>query len=227
MFSSLVFAVFLKSKETDEVIHNILTYYAASGNCIPQYFYSDNGGEFCSDAFREMCEMLGSEALATAPYSPWSNGKVEKIHHVVDTIYDKVSTSHPQLSPEVILSWACFAKNQWPSSTLGGFSAFQLHYGKSPAMSDNSSSTLPYLSGVVSSKVVLEHIRAMEAGHKAHSEALFSRKIRTALRHKIRAQQKVFQQGEKVYFKRDQIKGQAGHQLSLAGGSSVLDCSPK
>ena len=52
-------------------------------------------------------------------------------------------------------------------------------------------SSLPSLCGVVSSKVVLEHMKAMEACHKAHSEALFSRKIRDALRHKIRAQQSV------------------------------------
>jgi len=211
MFSSLVFAVFLKTKNTDEVVDNIFKYYAASGTCIPQYIYSDNGNEFCSNTFREMCEMLGIEPLTTAPYSPWSNGKVEKIHHIVDSIYDKVSSSHPQLSPQVVLSWSCFSKNQWPSSTLGGFSAFQLHYGKTPSMPDNTSSSLPNLSGVVSSKVVLDHMKAMEAGHRAHSEALFSRKIREALKHKIRAQQRIFNSGDKVYYKRDQIKGPAGH----------------
>ena len=134
-----------------------------------------------------MAEMLGVEVVTTAPYSPWSNGKVEKIHHVVDLIYDKVSSSHPQLSPEVILSWSCFAKNQWPTSTLGGFSAFQVQYGKSPAMPDNCSAGLPNLSGRISSETVLSHMQAMEACQKAHTEAMFSRKIKEALKNKIRS----------------------------------------
>ena len=88
---------------------------------------------------------------------------------------------------------------------------FCWYYGKTPSMPDNTSSSLPNLSGVVSSKVVLDHMKAMEAGHRAHSEALFSRKIREALKHKIRAQQRIFNSGDKVYYKRDQIKGPAGH----------------
>ena len=78
-------------------------------------------------------------------------------------------------------------------------------------MPDNSSASLPNLCGVVSSKVILEHMQAMEACHKAHSEALFSQKIREALRHKIRSQQRVFQSGDKVYYKRNQLKGSDGH----------------
>ena len=123
MFSSLVFAVFLENKSTDLVVNKIFTHYSASGTHILRSFFSDNGPGFCSESFCEMCKMLGIEPITTTPYLPWSNGKVEKIHHVIDTIFDKVTTSQPHLSPEVVLSWACFAKNQWPSSTLGGFSA--------------------------------------------------------------------------------------------------------
>ena len=53
-------------------------------------------------------------------------------------------------------------------------------------------------------------MKAIDACHR-HSKALFGRKIRDALRHKIRAQQKVFAVGEKVYYKHDQIKGPEGH----------------
>ena len=155
--------------------------------------------------------MLGVECLTTAPYSPWSNGKVERIHAVVDSIYKKVTFSHPQLSPSVILSWACFSKNQWPSTTLAGFSAYQLHYGSSPALPDISSSTLPQINSAVSSGKVLEHMKAMEETHKAHTETMFSNKIKEALKRKIRAQQQVFYPNDKVYYKRDQIFGPGGH----------------
>ena len=220
MFSSLVFAVFLSTKRTEEVVDKIFTYYAASGTCIPKKFYSDMGSEFCSNTFREMCEMFGVEVLTTAPYSPWSNGKVEKIHHIVDTIYEKVSLSHPDLPCTTVLSWSCFAKNQWPSSTLSGYSAYQLHYGSSPAIPDVTTATLPQLNTVVSSSKVHEHMKAMEACHKAHSKAMFSKKIKEALLSKIRAQQQIFTAGEKVYYKRDQVKGPEGHMYK--GPAMVL-----
>ena len=133
-------------------------------------------------------------------------------------IYDKVTSSHPQLSPETILSWACFAKNQWPSSTLGGFSAFQLQYGKSPSMPDNTSAELPNLSGTVTSQLVLDHMKAMEACQKAHSVALFSRKIKDALKTKIRAHQRIFDIGQKVYYKRDQVMSSDRHYWKTRTG---------
>ena len=53
-------------------------------------------------------------------------------------------------------------------------------------MPDNTSAELPNLCGVVTSEIVLDHMRAMEACQKVHSEALFSRKIKDALKNKIR-----------------------------------------
>ena len=73
-------------------------------------------------------------------------------------------------------------------------------------MPDNTRSELPNLSGTVTSQLVLDHMKAMEACQKAHSVALFSRKIKDALKNKLRAQQRVFEIGQKVYYKRDQIR---------------------
>ena len=54
-------------------------------------------------------------------------------------------------------------------------------------------------------------MKAMEATHKAHTESMFSNKIKEALKRKIRAQQQIFHSGDKVYYKRDQVKGPSGH----------------
>ena len=51
----------------------------------------------------------------------------------------------------------------------------------------------------------------MEEAHKAHTETMFSNKIKEALKRKIRAQQQVFYPNDKVYYKRDQILGPGGH----------------
>ena len=54
-------------------------------------------------------------------------------------------------------------------------------------------------------------MKAMEEAHKAHTETMFSNKIKEALKRKIRAQQQVFYPNDKVYYKRDQILGPGGH----------------
>ena len=48
-----------------------------------------------------------------------------------------------------------------------------------------------------------EHIRALHAGRKAFAEVQCDEQTRRALRHKVRSVEKRFDQGSKVYFKRD------------------------
>ena len=48
-------------------------------------------------------------------------------------------------------------------------------------MPDNSSAEIPNLIGMVTSELVLDHMKAMDACQKAYFVALFSRKIRYEL----------------------------------------------
>ena len=43
---------------------------------------NDNGTQFISDQFNQMCQEYGIQHMQTAPYSPQSNGQAE---HFVDT----------------------------------------------------------------------------------------------------------------------------------------------
>ena len=52
-------------------------------------------------------------------------------------------------------------------------------------------------------QVVGDHIKAMHAARSAFMKAESSEKISRALRHPVRACEQYFQQGEKVYYKRN------------------------
>ena len=51
---------------------------------IPQVIISDNGGEFKNGSLEEACKQLGIEHRLVAPYSPQSNGFVERQHRVLN-----------------------------------------------------------------------------------------------------------------------------------------------
>lgn len=52
---------------------------------IPHAVVTDNGGEFCSDAFTTTCHQLGIQHKKTTPYHPQSNGMIERIHRTLKT----------------------------------------------------------------------------------------------------------------------------------------------
>ena len=44
---------------------------------------SDRGANFMSSMIKEMCKILGMMKLWTMPYHPWTNGLVERSHHMI------------------------------------------------------------------------------------------------------------------------------------------------
>ena len=103
------------------------------------------------------------------------------------------------MDPVVALAWAVNAKNSFPM--FGGYSSYQLVFRKNPQLPNIITDTLPALSGATTSESVGNHIQAIQAGRKAFTEALCDEKIRRALRHKVRAVEKVFEHGESVFYR--------------------------
>ena len=108
---------------------------------------------------------------------------------------------HAKMKAKVMLAWAVPAKNSYPM--IGGFSSFQLVFGKQPKVPNDMVDKLPALEGVTTSKSLAMHITAMHAGRKAFTEALYNEKVQKALRHNVRAVERVYLQGEDVYYRRD------------------------
>ena len=77
-------AVPLRRKTTNCVIRAFLQQYVGVLG-IPSVIVTDNGGEFVSRAFDELCQTLGVVHRRTTPYHPQSNGHVERVHRTLKT----------------------------------------------------------------------------------------------------------------------------------------------
>ena len=128
--------------------------------------------------------------MHTAAYSPFSNGLCERNHAVVDEMVAKIKAEQPDLPLKVALSWAVNAKNCL--QMVGGFSPYQLVYGRNPKLPSTLSDELPALEGTTSSEMVAKHLNASHSARKAFIAAEASEKIRRALRHKVKSTGKSF-----------------------------------
>ena len=81
---------------------------------------------------------------------------------------------------------------------------------------------LPVLEGVTTSESVAAHINALYAGRKAFAEAQCDEKIRKALRHKVRAVERTYNQGEKVYYRRDSDKSRWRGPATVLGNKGSI-----
>ena len=194
-------AAVVKSKEKGEIVDKIFRHWIALFEP-PRKILCDNGGEFNNELMRNLGEMLNIELRSTAVEAPWSNGMVERHNGILATMTEKVMDDN---SCTLEVCWAISAKNALHNSF--GFSPNQLVFGKNPntpsVLHDNS----PAMEGVTPSKLIASHLNAMNRARKAFIESETSEKLRRALRKKTRnITSEIFQQGDKVYYKRNNSK---------------------
>ena len=115
-----------------------------------------------------------------------------------------------------------------------GFSSYQLVYGKNPNIPSVMTANPPTLEGTTVSSSFAQHINTLDAARQAYIQAESSERIRKALRHKIRTFATVFEQGCRVYYKRDSsnkwkgpgiVCGQDGKIIFIRHGSSIVRVS--
>lgn len=169
------FSCVTKSKEPDEIVEKIIETWLGTGLGAPVKFLCDNGGEFANNTFLEMCENMNIQVVHTAAYSPFSNGLCERNHAIIDEMVVKIMAEQPKLSLKVALAWAVNAKNCLQMT--GGFSPYQLVYGRNPKLPCTMSDELPALEGTTSSEMVAKHINASHSARKAFIAAETSERI--------------------------------------------------
>ena len=69
----------------------------SSGFGAPNKVLVDNGSEFDNPDYLDVMAQFNVEVLATAAYSPWSNGICERNHAVVVVMVQKIIEEEPKI----------------------------------------------------------------------------------------------------------------------------------
>ena len=164
----------VRSKEPQVIVEKIIEIWIGTGIGPPRKFLCDNGREFANNLFLDLCENMNVQVIHTAAYSPFSNGLCERNHAVIDEMVLKIKAEQPECSLEVALAWAINAKNCL--QMVGGYSPYQLVFGRNPNLPCTLNDNLPALEGSTSSEMIAKHLNASHNARKSFIEAETSEK---------------------------------------------------
>lgn len=162
---------------------------------------TDNGGEFSSDEMQEVTSILNVKVCTTAGMSPFQNGLCEQVHAVTDMMLLKLEADYGNVNSQALLCWANMARNSL--QMWNGFSSHQLVFGTNPNLPNIMKNTHPALDGCTSSEVFAKHLNALHDTRKAFIQTEADERIRRALRSKVRASERIFENGDQVFNKRE------------------------
>jgi len=134
----------IHDKEPDMIIAAIqkiwINGYGLGPGLPSKAFYVDNGGEFVNQKLLNLCQAQGITLKKTSSYSPQQNGLNERNHGLVDIMVEKIRRDYPKMTMQEAVNEAAFAKN-CIIQQHGGFSPFQLVYGRNPGIPGASESS--------------------------------------------------------------------------------------
>ena len=171
----------------------------------PEYLMSDRGKEMINPQLRSLCQMYGIKFTSTASHSPHQNSINERGHFTVDRSMDRLLTADPSLKPQVALAWAVQACNTL--QMVGGFSSFQLVFGRNPSYPSITEAEAGFDEDVTSkSDSWAVQYRTMMAAREAFAAVQADITIKKALEQRIYSNYNALQKGDWIYFKRNPDK---------------------
>ena len=228
MFSRFSATSIIPDKKAETIIDKLYTIWIVIFGP-PKTWFSDNGGEFVNSEFTSMSESLGITILTSAAQSPFSNGICERHNSLISVTFDKI-IDEVGCSPHVALSWATYAKNSLCNSY--GYSPYMLTMGRNPQIPGlDEVKSVTTLNESVVSKLLADHLNAMNKSRTAFLEANNSDRLKRALRSRIPEVETEYFTGDKVYFKKAQQKkwcgpatviGKDGKLVYLRQGGSIF-----
>lgn len=99
---------------------------------VPRTILSDNGLEFNNQQVEHLCKKFNIIHLKTPAYHPSSNGRVEKVNHLLAERLRKLKIEYPQHNWKQLLGYATFQYNATPQSKQ--VSPFFLTFGRTPVI---------------------------------------------------------------------------------------------
>ncbi|PNF18074.1 hypothetical protein B7P43_G03322 [Cryptotermes secundus] len=97
---------------------------------IPQVLLTDQGSNFLSELFANMCKLLKIKRIKTTAYHPQSNGALERTHRVL-VEYLRCYILEDQTNWDKWIPYATFVFNTTPHTSTG-FTPHELMFGRKP-----------------------------------------------------------------------------------------------
>ena len=144
---------------------------------------------------------------------------------------DKMFEEDPKIKIQLVLANAIGAKNSMQNHL--GFTPIQLVTGTLPNIPSVLNSDLPALEEA-DPNAVNNHLNVMSAAGRAFVKAESPDKIKRTLRHHVRTSEECFENGEKVFYKRDggkrwhgpgKVVGQLRTVIFVIHGSRLMKCT--
>ncbi|XP_053378575.1 uncharacterized protein LOC128548173 [Mercenaria mercenaria] len=121
-FTKWIVALPIRNQEATTVAKNFVEKFVTVFG-VPKQIHSDQGTNFESNVFREMCEILGSEKTRTTALRPQSDGLVERGHRKIKSMLSKFVSENQK-------DWDTFL----PITSMAHNSAVQESTGFTPSM---------------------------------------------------------------------------------------------
>lgn len=102
---------------------------------MPTVLLTDQGANFCSNLFKNLCKMLKIKKIRTSAYRPQSDGSIERYHRVLKD-YLRHFVNENENNWDELINLACFSYNTSKHSSLG-YSPFELMFGRNANISSN------------------------------------------------------------------------------------------
>lgn len=96
----------------------------------PDAILTDQGSNFMSQVFKELCKDLKIKKLNTSSYHPQTNGALERSHQILANFL-RIYTEKDQLNWDTYLPYASFMYNTTPHSS-SNFTPYELVFGSQP-----------------------------------------------------------------------------------------------
>jgi transposase InsO family protein len=100
-FSRFLIVVPMKDQTTATVARCLMDNFILKYGCM-DYLFSDQGRQFESNLFSDLCKLLGVNKLRCSPYHPASNGKTERVHLEIKLYLAKMCGRNQQKWAELL-----------------------------------------------------------------------------------------------------------------------------
>ena len=218
-FSKFVRVYPAKRQDAETVTTVLLDWVYDMG--VPDKIHSDQGGQFESELFQQMCKRLGIQKTRTTPYHPESDGMVERF---MRTLKDMVAKYvDPQgLNWDVDIKAYTMAYNS-SAHTITGYSPFFMLHGFNPK-TPLEAAVNPPDNAVPIRSYLAERLKAISEAYKLVQSRTEENAKKTATRYDEKVSGKAYEIGDRVWIRdnRASVGGKPKLGLYFKGPGSII-----